>query len=67
MAQASLRIYNLQGQLVRTLFAGPITAGSRQVRWDGRSDSGAPAASGTYFSSLQFGDRELKRKLMLLR
>ncbi len=67
VAQASLRIYNLQGQLVRTLFAGPITAGSRQVRWDGRSDSGAPAASGTYFSSLQFGDRELKRKLMLLR
>ncbi|MFT5374777.1 MAG: hypothetical protein ACI906_001597 [Candidatus Latescibacterota bacterium] len=64
---ASLRIYNLQGQLVRTLFSGPITAGSRQVRWDGLSDHGTEAASGAYFSSLQFGDRELKRKLMLLR
>lgn len=67
VADASLRIYNLQGQLVRTLFSGPITAGSRQLHWDGLSDSGVPVASGSYFSSLQFGDRELKRKLMLLR
>jgi hypothetical protein len=37
------------------------------VRWDGLSDHGTEAASGAYFSSLQFGDRELKRKLMLLR
>jgi hypothetical protein len=64
---ASLRIYNLQGQLVRTLFAGPITAGYREVRWDGNDDDGLAVASGAYFYNLTTDKNELKRKLLLLR
>ncbi len=64
---ASLRIYNLQGQLVRTLFAGPVTAGYREVRWDGLADNGLAVASGAYFYNLATGKDELKRKLLLLR
>ncbi len=50
----SLRIYNVNGQEVRTLIANKITAvGNYTIEWDGRDDRGKPVASGTYFYQLE--------------
>ena len=43
-------IYNLQGQLVRTLVNAPLHAGVHQMRWDGRDERGHSAATGPYFA-----------------
>ena len=65
--QAALRVYNLQGQVVRTLFQGPVSAGYRKVHWDGRDRQGRLAASGVYLYRLETGAVELTRKLLFLR
>jgi hypothetical protein len=50
----TLRAYDVQGRLVRTLVDTYLASGPREVRWDGRDDAGRGLPSGTYFLRLQF-------------
>ncbi len=47
-APVGLFVFNIRGQLVRTLFDGSETAGFHTVSWDGKNDTGASVASGVY-------------------
>ena len=62
-----LRVINLLGQTVRTLAAGPLSAGRHTVRWDGRDQSGAELATGVYVYRLQATEGHESRSLLLLR
>lgn len=64
---ASLKIYNVTGQLVRTLVDGAGQPGSYSATWDGRSQSGRPVSSGIYYYRLNSGSQSLTRKLVLSR
>ena len=64
--EASLTIYNLAGQTVRTLFQGRAPSGYSEVLWDGRNDSGSAVSTGIYIVRLQTGDRLSARKILLL-
>jgi hypothetical protein len=43
------RIYGVDGRLVRSLHAGALAAGVRELVWDGRDEAGRPAPAGVYF------------------
>ena len=62
----TLAIYNLRGQLIRTLHSGLITAGSHQATWDGTDVSGVRIASGVYVYRLEAQDFVTSRKLVLV-
>lgn len=62
-----LRIYDVGGREVRTLFAGWHAAGPGALDWDGRDAGGDPVASGVYLYELQAGRDRQSRKLVLLR
>lgn len=48
-----LRVYDMDGNIVRTLAdGGTYATGSHQVSWDGRNADGDQAASGYYFYTL---------------
>jgi hypothetical protein len=66
-AAVSLKIYNLQGRLVRTLLSPDrrLSADYHQVLWDGKNDSGVRTAAGQYVYQIASG-RFTKAKLMLL-
>jgi hypothetical protein len=66
-AWVEVRVYNVAGELVRTLRDGPEEAGFRSVVWDGRNDAGHPVASGVYLYSVTAGDRSDKRMMVLLK
>ena len=56
-AAVTIRIYAVDGSLVRTLSLGHKATGSYQTRtraahWDGRNSIGEPVASGVYFYTL---------------
>jgi hypothetical protein len=61
-----LEIYNVRGERVTTLVNGVLPAGVHAVRWLGRSDHGARAASGVYFARLRAGSAERRLKLLLV-
>jgi hypothetical protein len=65
--EVELAVYNLSGQQVAALAAGPREAGSHAVRWDGRDAQGRSLASGVYLCQLRGGGRAQVRKLLLLR
>ena len=68
-ADVTLQIYNVLGQVIRTLVASEVqNAGRYQIRWNGMDDRGVPVSSGIYFYQIsadgKFSD---VRKLMLLK
>lgn len=66
-ARVSLKVYNTQGQLVRTLVDEVLSAGRYVARWDGCGARGRRVASGVYFYRLEIENEQATRKLILLR
>ena len=69
-AEVTLRIYAVNGALVRTLALGHQPAGAYRIRsraayWDGRNAQGERVASGVYFYTLTVGDYTAIRKLLI--
>ncbi|MBN1560669.1 T9SS type A sorting domain-containing protein [candidate division KSB1 bacterium] len=62
----SLKIYNLRGELVRTLVDGERSAGVYSHVWDGRDNSNATACSGLYVYRLVMDDFSQCRKMIKL-
>ena len=65
--EASLVIYNLLGQQVRTLLKETMDAGFHSVVWDGKDELGKQVASGVYIYRLQSGDFSTAKRMMLLK
>nr|NQU91660.1 T9SS type A sorting domain-containing protein [Bacteroidota bacterium] len=66
-ANVVLNIYNLKGELVRTLQNGQQPAGKHSVEWKGLNDHGNALNSGIYFYSLQTGNFIKTMKLFMLK
>jgi hypothetical protein len=66
-SDVSLQIYNVVGQVVRTLVAERQAPGRYQVRWNGADDRGVPVSSGIYFYKITAGKNQATQKLMLLK
>ena len=67
-SHVSLRIYNVAGQLVRTLVDEVRVPGvSHSIDWDGRNARGSSVASGVYFYRLVTKDATMTRKMVLLK
>jgi len=64
-SEVSLKIYNLNGQLVRTLHSGAIAAGEHQRVWDGTDFRGVKVASGVYIYQLKAKGFVATKKLVL--
>ena len=71
-AFVTLTIYDLNGQVVRTIDVGHQTASayesrSQAIYWDGRNQLGEKVASGVYFYHLSAGDFSATRKMLILK
>jgi flagellar hook assembly protein FlgD len=51
--EVELCVYNISGQLVRTLEKGCHQPGYYNVKWDGRDDTGKRVAAGIYIYRLK--------------
>ncbi|MCK4537226.1 MAG: T9SS type A sorting domain-containing protein, partial [Candidatus Krumholzibacteria bacterium] len=65
--QVSLKIYNVAGQLVRSLTNEVWEAGSHTIDWNGKNDLGSSVASGVYFYKIEAGEFQSTKKMVLLR
>ena len=64
---ARLQIFDIGGQLVRTLVDERRSAGRHSAMWDGRDDAGRGIASGVYVARLLVAGGGDSRKLLLAR
>ena len=66
--EASLKIYNIKGQLVKDISLNPARLNNQQIQWDGRDAAGK--ASPTTFTSLCLkinGKNQGMKKITLIR
>jgi hypothetical protein len=62
---ANLDVFDVRGRLVVRLFDGFLSAGRREVDWDGNNAAGRPAPSGVYFARLETEAGRVVRKVVL--
>lgn len=61
-----ISIYNLKGQLVKTINSSEISKGNTTFVWNGRTDDGRPVAQGIYFCRIKSPNNLLTKKLVVL-
>jgi flagellar hook assembly protein FlgD len=66
-APVKLQIFNIAGQLVRTLVDAELPPGVHQRRWNARNQKGEAAAAGVYIYRLQIGAHFYNGQMQLLK
>jgi hypothetical protein len=64
---ARVAIHDAAGRLVRTLLAGELPAGVREVTWDGQDRCGRPVAAGVYFAVAESAAGRTTTRLALVK
>jgi hypothetical protein len=62
-----LRVFDAQGRQVRHLYHDVLRVNQLRVPWDGRNENGRRAASGVYFTRLDYDGHSTTKKLTLLK
>ncbi len=63
----TVSVYNLRGQLVKTLHNGEMDAGEHTLRWNGTNNHGISCQSGIYFIRVQSDYERNVQKAILLK
>jgi hypothetical protein len=63
----TLKVYNVNGELVRTLANESRAAGTYNLTWDGHNDAGQSVSSGVYFYKLVTNNFSQTKKMVLLK
>ncbi|MFQ6618289.1 MAG: T9SS type A sorting domain-containing protein [Fidelibacterota bacterium] len=63
----SIKIFNINGENIRTLISGFQTEGNHHVIWDGLNDKYIQISSGVYFLTLEYNDYVRTRKMVYLK
>jgi len=67
-ARVKIDVYNVAGQLVKTLLDETRAAGSyTDIRWDGTNGANQPVSSGVYFYNLVTNNFSQTKKMVLLK
>ena len=63
----TIGIYNLKGQLVKTLVSDTKAAGNYNVVWNGTDNNGSAVSSGVYYYKMYAGKFSSTRKMILMK
>ncbi|MBS3768156.1 MAG: T9SS type A sorting domain-containing protein [Candidatus Cloacimonetes bacterium] len=66
-SKVSIEIYNLKGQLVKTLADGEFGAARHSFVWNGTDNSGKRVSDGVYFYKMQTPKFSSTKKMILLK
>jgi len=66
-SRVTLKVYNILGQVVKSLVDQQLPAGNHSVTWDGKNEQGSDIASGVYFYRIKADNYESIMKMTLLR
>ncbi|RCK75154.1 MAG: Autotransporter beta-domain protein [Ignavibacteriae bacterium] len=62
-----LKIYDILGNEIITLFSGTLESGYHSVTWDGKNENGQAVASGIYLYRLKSSESSSTLKLLILK
>ncbi len=65
--QVELKIYDIQGRLIKTLVNDVLSSGNYLTRWDGKNNNGITISSGIYFYRLNAENQFTIGKMSLMK
>jgi hypothetical protein len=65
--EVTIKIYDILGREIRTLFNQEVQRGTYTAEWDGLSDDGTKMSSGTYFYRMVAGEFVQTKKMLLIK
>jgi hypothetical protein len=65
--RVTVTVYNIQGQVVRTLVSEDQKAGYYTIQWDGRSEAGMTVATGIYIYRIDAGSFVTAKKMVMMK
>ncbi len=63
----SIEVFNIKGQLVKTLKKDYMSAGSHTVVWHGKNSNNKQCASGLYFYVVKQGNNTMSKSMILMK
>ena len=63
----SLKIFDLQGKLVKTLYNGFQSKGSFKILWHGKNNDSKQVSNGVYYYTIIAGQKIISKKLSFLK
>jgi hypothetical protein len=66
-SDVTIKIYDMLGQEVRTLFAGEVLRGTYTAEWDGLNDAGVQMSSGSYVYRMIAGEFMQAKKMVYVK
>ena len=62
-----IKIFNVKGELIKTLVSEHKQPGNYSTVWDGKNNRGSKLLSGVYFYTLRTGDNTSSKKMVMLK
>ena len=62
-----LSVFDTNGRKIKTLINGEKNAGRYRIIWNGRNEKGVSVSSGMYYIRLQKAQKEMMRKVLLIK
>lgn len=66
-SEVSIKIFNMIGEEVATLYYGQVNRGTMEVVWNGKNSSGYSMPSGAYVYRMKAGNFVQSKKMMLIK
>ncbi len=66
-ASVTLRVFDVNGRVVKTLVDGAVSAGPHVAHWDATDQNGSPVAAGVYLYRLETPGERADRKITIVR
>ena len=66
-APVTIEVYNVKGQLVKTLVNEAKAAGHYSIVWNGKDNNGRSAASGVYYYKMNAGKYSSTKKMIMMK
>ena len=65
--KAKLEVFNIKGQMVRTLVDNALDAGIHKITWNGKNQDNRTVGSGVYFYRLTTCNQSMTKKMILMK
>jgi Big-like domain-containing protein/K319-like protein/type IX secretion system substrate protein/PKD domain-containing protein len=63
----SVKVYNVRGQLIKTILDNELSAGDHILTWNGKNEHNTCCTSGVYFVSFRAGSMQEVQKVILMK
>jgi len=66
-SKVSMVVYDMTGAVVKTILNENLSAGNKEVTWDGTNSNGAKVSTGMYIYRLEAGSFSSTKKMLMLK